>query len=389
MQTYARQPVNFVKGQGARLWDTEDRCYLDALGGIAVCALGHAHPAVTEAIRDQAGKLLHTSNLYGIEYQQQLADRLSEISGMQRTFFCNSGAEANEAAIKIARRYGNLRNIEKPQIIVMENSFHGRTLATLAATGNSKAQQGFEPLPTGFLRVPYDDINAIKQLAAEHNDIVAILVEPIQGEGGINIPADGYLQSLRQLCDQHGWLLMLDEIQTGIGRTGRWFAFQHENILPDVLTSAKALGNGIPVGACLARGEAADILQPGMHGTTFGGNPFATRVALTVIETIATEKLVERAAELGQRFLTHFRTELAGRDNVVDIRGKGMMLGITLNRPCGELVGTALEAGLLINVTAGNVIRLLPPYVLNDTEAAELETGVCQLIQDFPAVASV
>jgi acetylornithine/N-succinyldiaminopimelate aminotransferase len=383
MQTYARLPVCFERGEGVYLWDTQGNRYLDALGGIAVCALGHAQPDVKAAICEQAGLLLHTSNLYQVRSQSLLSEKLCGLSGMQRVFFCNSGAEANEAAIKLARRYAAGKNITQPKIIVMQNSFHGRTLATLSATGNLKAQQGFEPLVEGFLRVPYNDTAAVEQLAAQHKNIVAILVEPIQGEGGINIPAANYLQSLRNLCDRHGWLLMLDEIQSGMGRTGRWFAFQHTDILPDVVTCAKALGNGVPIGACLARGAAADVLQPGSHGTTFGGNPLATRAALAVINVIERDGLLNRAKVLGQRLLAGFKTALGGTAGIVDIRGQGLLLGIELDRDCAELVTLALAEGLLINVTAGRVIRLLPPYILSDAEADQIVTAVAQLVRDF------
>lgn len=387
MQTYSRLPVCFERGSGAYLWDTEGKRYLDALGGVAVCALGHAHPDITDAIRDQAGKLLHTSNLYQVRHQQALGDRLTRLSGMERAFFCNSGAEANEAAIKIARRYASGRNIAQPKIIVMEGSFHGRTLATLSATGNAKVQQGFGPLVEGFLRVPYDNVPAVAALAEDKN-IVALLVEPVQGEGGINIPARDYLPALRTLCDRNGWLLMLDEIQSGTGRTGRWFAFQHAGILPDVLTCAKALGNGMPIGVCLARGAAAEMLQPGSHGTTFGGNPLATRVALAVLETIERDGLLARAAALGERMLEGFRKNLGKTPGVKGIRGLGLLLGIELDRDCGELVKHALAEGLLINVTAGRVVRLLPPYILTDAEADTIVEAVSSLVQRFTATST-
>lgn len=380
MQTYARLPVTFSHGEGAYLWDLDQRRYLDALAGIAVCALGHAHPAITEAVSDQAGKLIHTSNLYGVELQQKLADKLCSLSNMQRAFFCNSGAEANEAAIKIARRYGNQHG--KYKIITMHGSFHGRTLATLTATGNPKVKEGFQPLPDGFVHAAYDDIDAIKKLAESEPDICAVLVEPIQGEGGINILADGYLASLRDICDKHNWLLMIDEIQTGTGRCGQWFAFQYEAIQPDVVTVAKALGNGLPIGACLATGPAAETLQPGTHGTTFGGNPLAARVALTVIETIEKDKLVQHCQELGEYMLNQFKQQLLNNDNVVDIRGKGLMIGIELKQPCTELVKQALDKQILINVTAQNVIRLLPPYVINRDQADTIVETVCSLIKE-------
>ena len=385
MHTYQRLPVTFEHGEGAWLVDTEGRRYLDALGGIAVCGLGHAHPALTAAISDQAGKLLHTSNLYGIAQQQQLGETLCRLSGMQRVFFGNSGAEANEAAIKLARLYAHKRGIEKPAIVVMENSFHGRTLATLSATGNRKVQAGFEPLVQGFVRVPFNDLEAIRAVAENRSDVVAVLVEPIQGEGGIQIPDEGYLEGIRALCDQNQWLMMLDEIQTGMGRTGRYFAFQHGQAVPDVMTLAKALGNGVPIGACLARDIAADLFAPGNHGSTFGGNPLACRAGLTVCETLESDDLVARAARLGEILLARFGETLSGQAAVTDIRGRGLMIGIELDRPCGELVGMALQAGLLINVTAGNVVRLLPPLILSDEEAERLADTTVQLINEFVA----
>ena len=385
MATYARLPVQFERGEGVWLWDTEGRQYLDALSGIAVCALGHAHPGVAQAIADQARRLVHTSNLYGITLQEQLAERLCKLSGMERAFFCNSGAEANEAAIKIARLYGHGREVATPTVIVMENSFHGRTLATLTATGSRKVQAGFEPLVQGFIRVPYNDLQAIKTVADNSNDVVAVLVEPIQGEGGINVPDPDYLLGMRRICDDHGWLLMLDEIQTGMGRTGEWFACQHSGMLPDVITVAKALGNGVPIGACLARGTAAGLMHPGNHGTTFGGNPLATRAALAVLDAIEQERLVAHAAELGQQLLEGFRQQLAGLPGVKEIRGLGLMIGIELDRPCAELVGRALESGLLINVTAERVIRLLPPLVTTAHQGQMIVEKVSELVREFLA----
>jgi len=385
MATYARLPVQFERGEGVWLWDTEGRQYLDALSGIAVCALGHAHPGVTQAIADQARRLVHTSNLYGITLQEQLAERLCKLSGMERAFFCNSGAEANEAAIKIARLYGHGREVATPTVIVMENSFHGRTLATLTATGSRKVQAGFEPLVQGFIRVPYNDLQAIKTVADNSNDVVAVLVEPIQGEGGINVPDPDYLSGMRRICDDHGWLLMLDEIQTGMGRTGEWFACQHSGMLPDVITVAEALGNGVPIGACLARGTAAGLMHPGNHGTTFGGNPLATRAALAVLDAIEQERLVAHAADLGQQLLEGFRQQLAGLPGVKEIRGLGLMIGIELDRPCAELVGRALESGLLINVTAERVIRLLPPLVTTAHQGQMIVEKVSELVCEFLA----
>ncbi|MBP6261110.1 MAG: aspartate aminotransferase family protein [Chromatiaceae bacterium] len=376
MATYRRLPVTFTHGEGAWLWDETGKRYLDALSGIAVCGLGHAHPAVRDALCEQAGSLIHTSNLYQIAAQTELGARLTTCAGMDRVFFGNSGAEANEAAIKLARLHGHHRGIEKPAILVMENSFHGRTLATLSATGNRKVQAGFEPLVQGFVRVPYNDVGAVETAAANRQDIVAVLVEPIQGEGGINIPAPDYLPRLRAICDRQGWLLMLDEIQTGMGRTGRLFAHQHTGIQPDVMTLAKGLANGVPIGACLARGVAATVLGPGSHGSTFGGNPLACRAASVVLEILERDHLVDRAARLGKQLQAGFRQALARQAGVRDIRGLGLMIGIELDRPCAELVGQALEAGLLINVTAERVIRLLPPLIL---EAGQVELLVDQL----------
>ncbi len=384
MHTYAPLPVTFDKGDGCWLWDTEGKRYLDALGGIAVCGLGHAHPAVTEAICQQAGQLIHTSNLYHIAHQQALADKLTVLAGMERVFFSNSGAEANEAAIKLARLHGHSRGIEKPTVIVMEGSFHGRTLATLSATGNRKVQAGFEPLVSGFLRVPYNDLDAIAAVAKNNQNVVAVLVEPIQGEGGIRIPDDNYLPGIRALCNDNNWLMMLDEIQTGMGRSGQWFAHQQQSdATPDVMTLAKALGNGMPIGACLARGAAAHTFQPGNHGSTYGGNPLVCRVALSVIDTIEKEKLCERAASLGTRLLTAFGEQLADVEGVNEIRGKGLLLAIELDRPCAELVKIALAEGLLINVTANNVVRLLPPLIMTDDEATQLVEQLSTLIRDF------
>ncbi len=381
MSNYARQPVTFVKGEGAWLYDDKGKTYLDALSGIAVCGLGHSHPAITTAICDQAKQLIHTSNLYGILHQSSLAQKLAEITGMETAFFCNSGAEANEAAIKIARLYGHQRGYKKPTIIVTEDSFHGRTLATLTATGNPKVKIGFDPLPEGFIHVPYNDIASIEKLAQENKDIVAILVEPIIGEGGILIPDDDYLAKIREICNRHHCLMLLDEIQTGMGRTGKWCAYQYTDIKPDVLTLAKGLGNGMPIGSCLARGEAAQILQPGTHGSTFGGNPLVCKTALAVIETI--EHLLPRIQKLGQYFYQQFISNLANIEGVESIRVKGLMIGIELNKPCGQLVSQALEKQLLINVTAERVVRLLPPFIITDEQANSIITTVSNLIQTF------
>lgn len=383
MNTYGTRTLTLVKGEGSRVWDDQGKSYLDAISGIAVCALGYSHPAVTKAIAEQAGTLIHTSNLYNIPQQQRLGDLLIKVSGMDKAFFSNSGAEANEAAIKIARKYGNDKGVKSPTVIVMNNSFHGRTMATLTATGNTKVQIGFEPLVEGFVRVPYDDVPAVKAAIAEHKNIVAILVEPVQGEGGVRVPAKNYLNELRALADQHGLLLMLDEIQTGNGRTGTYFAYQHNGILPDVVTTAKGLGNGMPIGACLARGKAADVLQAGNHGTTFGGNPLACSAGIAVVETLQSSGLIERAKALGDKLLNDFKTALANNDKVVDIRGKGLMIGIELNAPCGDLVQKGRDSGVLINVTAMNTIRLLPTFILTDAEADELVAKVVKLVTEF------
>ncbi len=382
MPTYGRLPVSFTKGEGVYLWDTEGQQYLDALSGIAVCNIGHTHPRVVDAICQQAGTLMHTSNLYGIEQQEALADRLAEKSGMEHIFFSNSGAEANEAAIKLARKYGHSKGIKTPTIIVMESSFHGRTMATLTATGNRKAQVGFEPLVSGFVRVPYNDIEAIQNVAKNNKDIVAILVEPVQGEGGVRVPTMGYLESLREICDNNEWLLMVDEVQSGIGRTGKWFAHQHCGIKPDVMTLAKGLGNGMPIGACLVAGPAVGVLVAGNHGSTFGGGPLACAAANAVLDVIKEGELCKQAAELGLYILDQFKARLADNTHVKDIRGKGLMIGIELDQDAPHLVRAALEEHkLLINVTAGNVIRLLPPMIMTHAQADQMIDGVCALIE--------
>jgi len=383
MRNYAPLPVSFSHGEGSRIWDTNGKEYFDILGGIAVAALGHAHPAVTKAICEQAGQLIHTSNLYNIDLQGKLADQLCLHAQLDKAFFCNSGAEANEAAIKLARLYGHNKGIDIPQIIVMQGSFHGRTMATLSATGNPKIQAGFDPLVQGFIHVPYNDVAAVEKLVTENKAIVAILVEPVTGEGGVRIPADDYLNKLRDICDAHDWLLMLDEIQSGMCRTGKWFAHQHNGIKPDVMTLAKALGNGVPIGACLAGPKAADIFQPGNHGSTYGGNPLACRAALAVVETMEQDKLDQRAAELGDKILQGFNDKLKSVSGIKEIRGKGLMIGIELDRPCSELVGQALAAGLLINVTANSVVRLLPPLIISDDEAARIVNDISSLIENF------
>jgi len=385
MNTYNRQPVTFVRGEGAFLWDTEGKRYLDAIMGVAVCGLGHAQPDITEAMCDQARTLIHTSNIYGIAWQEALADRLSSISGMDKVFFCNSGAEANEAAIKLARLHGHRKGLSDPHIVVMESSFHGRTLATLSATGNRKVQAGFEPLVSGFVRVPHGDVDTLRQVAANDRNIVAVLVEPIQGEGGIRVPTMGYLEVVREICDAHGWLMMVDEVQTGIGRTGKWFGFQHCDVLPDVVSLAKGLGNGVPIGACLAAGAASELFGPGNHGSTFGGNPLMCRVAHTVLEVIERDGLLARASELGLRIQEGLRSRLHAVSGVVEVRGKGLMIGVQLDRPCGALVSQALQRGLLINVTADSVIRLLPALVMTDEQTETLIATLVELITAFLA----
>jgi len=383
MSTYSRLPVSFVRGEGAYLFDTEGNKYLDALSGIAVCSVGHANPQVADAIAEQARTLIHTSNIYGIPHQAELGEKLCMLSGMDKVFFGNSGAEANEAAIKLARLYGKKKGIERPKIIVMSGSFHGRTLATLSATGSRKVQAGFSPLVEGFVRVNYNDIEAIEKIAENNADISAILVEPIQGEGGIIVPDAGYLTRIREICDRKDWLMMLDEIQTGIGRTGEWFAFQHEKITPDVMTLAKALGNGVPIGACLAAGKASDVFSPGTHGSTFGGNPLVTRVALEVLKIVEAQDLRANATKMGKYLLEQFKRELASVEGVKAIRGRGLMLGIELNKDCGELVSMALEQKLLINVTAGKTIRLLPPLIITQEQADEIVKTVVISIKKF------
>lgn len=385
MNTYGQRSLTLTRGQGATVWDDTGKAYLDALSGIAVCGLGHAHPAVTRAVAAQTETLVHCSNLYNIPVQKQLADRLCQLSGMTNVFFGNSGAEANEAAIKLARLYGNQRKVKLPTIIVMEKAFHGRTLATLTATGNRKVQAGFEPLVSGFVRAPFNDIEALNTIASNNSDIVAVLVEPIQGEGGVALPSSGYLKELRALCDRHEWLLMLDEVQTGNGRTGTFFNYQHSGILPDVVTTAKGLANGFPLGACLASGVAATLLQPGNHGSTFGGNPVVCAAALATLETLVSDNLCERATVLGERIRNGLDKALQGCTAIKDIRGQGLMIGIELDRPCGELVQRAADAGLLINVTAEQVVRLLPPLILSDSEADQLVNALAPLIIDFVA----
>lgn len=383
MNTYARQAVAFSHGKGAWLWDEQGNKYLDALCGIAVTGLGHAHPAISKAICEQAEKLIHTSNIYQVREQALLAERLRDISGLEQVFFSNSGAEANEAAIKIARLYGHNKGIAQPAIITTDKSFHGRTLATLTATGNRKVQAGFEPLVSGFLRVPYNNIEAIEAIAASNTQVVAVLVEPIQGEGGINLPDQEYLPRLREICNDNDWLLMLDEIQTGMGRSGQWFGFQHYNFNPDIMTLAKGLANGVPIGACLADTKAADIFQPGNHGSTFGGNPLACHAALATIDCIESNGLIARAAALGNRIKSGIASGLSDNPLLKEVRGQGLLIGIELTRDCAELVKKGLQAGILINVTADKVIRLLPPLILSDSEADQIADKVVKLIQEL------
>ena len=385
MNTYARLPLAFTHGQGCRVFDEAGKGYLDALAGIAVSTLGHAHPRLVKAIADQAGRILHASNLYRIREQEQLADRLAALADMDEVFLCNSGCEANEAAIKLARMFGHQKGIDLPAIVVMEKAFHGRTLATLSATGNRKVQAGFEPLVGGFVRVPFDDLAAVEHVAANNQNVVAVLIEPIQGEGGINVAHAEYLQGLRRICDARGWLLMFDEIQCGLGRTGEWFACQHAGVRPDVMTLAKGLGSGVPIGACLAAGAAAGVFKPGNHGSTFGGNPLACTAALTTLAVIEEEGLLKRATVLGQKLRDDFAKALAGQAGIVAIRGDGLMIGIELDRPCGELVMRAMERGLLINVTADKVVRLLPALVFSDADAQELVAVLSALIREFLA----
>ncbi len=381
MRAYARQPVSFVRGSGARLWDEQGVEYLDAIAGVAVTSLGHAHPEIAAVIAEQAGLLLHTSNVFRIDWQERLGERLCALTDMQKAFFCNSGAEANETALKLARLHGHRKQVAQPQILVMENGFHGRSFATLAATGNPANQRGFEPLMPGFLRVPYNDIDAVRRMAEQSPNIVAVLIEPVQGEGGIRVASADYLRELRALCDQHDWLLMLDEIQAGMGRTGAWFGYQHAGIAPDVLTLAKALGNGFPIGACLARGQAANLFSPGQHGSTFGGNPLACRVACSVLDIMARDNLPARAAVLGDRLLAGLQKTLSDHPDVIAIRGQGLMAGIELNRPCQELVVRALaEQRLLITVTRDTIIRLLPPLICDEAQIDEIVTRLSRLL---------
>jgi len=381
MNTYAPLPVAFVRGEGAWLWDENGKRYLDAISGLGVCALGHAHPAIAAVISEQASTLIHTGNLFRIPWQEKLADRLAEITHTDRIFFGNSGAEAIECALKITRIIGHEKGIDKPSVIVMDHSFHGRTMAALSATGSRKAQAGFEPLVSGFIRAPFNDVDAIKKIAQRSNDITAVMLEPIQGEAGIRIPDPGYLAKLRNICDEQGWLLIVDEIQSGLCRTGRWYAHQHEEIRPDILTTAKALANGLPVGACAARGHAAEALSPGRHGSTFGGNPLVSRAACTVLDVMQSENLSERAMQTGQYMLGAFRDRLEGNTAVREIRGKGLMIGIELESEANHLKIQAMENSVLLNITQDRVIRLLPPLIIDTEQADEIIDVVCSLIE--------
>ncbi len=383
MNTYARLPVAFAYGQGGWLFDEAGKRYLDALAGIAVNTLGHGHPRLVSALTAQAAKLIHTSNLYRIPQQEQLADRLASLAGMDEVFFCNSGCEANEAAIKLARLYGHQRGVDTPAIIVMDKAFHGRTLATLSATGSRKVQAGFEPLVSGFVRVPFDDLATIEGVAQHNANVVAVLFEPIQGEGGINLAHHDYMRALRRICSERGWLFMVDEVQCGLGRTGKWFAHQHAGITPDVMTLAKGLGSGLPIGACLASGRAAGVFKPGNHGSTFGGNPLACVAALTTLDVIESDGLMLNAHALGERIRAGFASALANTKGVVDIRGDGLMIGIELDRPCGEIVQRGLDAGVLLNVTADKVVRMLPPLIFSEADADQLVAMASALIRDF------
>jgi acetylornithine aminotransferase len=386
MQTYAPQPVAFARGEGAWLWDTEGKRYLDALAGIAVNGLGHAHPVLLRALSEQAAKLIHTSNLFRVPEQERAAERVCALAAMDNAFFCNSGSEANEAAIKLARLHGHQRGIENPSIVVMEKAWHGRTLATLSATGSRKAQAGFEPLMGGFLRVPYNDLAAIER-PADNQSIVAALLEVLQGEGGIHVAGAEYLRKLRELCDRRQWLLMIDEVQSGIGRTGKWFAHQWAGIVPDVMSLAKGLGSGVPIGACLARGVAAKVFKPGNHGTTFGGGPLVSVAALTTLDVIEKDGLLDHALRMGEVIKGGLERELAGVAGVVEIRGQGLMIGVELAVACAQLVPRALEAGLVINVTAEKVVRLLPPLVIREPEARQVVSILAPLVKTFLAQA--
>jgi acetylornithine/N-succinyldiaminopimelate aminotransferase len=383
MNTYARLPVAFVRGQGVWLYDEAGKAYLDALAGIAVNTLGHAHPRLVRALSEQIGRVIHTSNLFQVPLQEQAADRIAAITGLDEVFFCNSGLEANEAAIKVARKYGHDRGIAEPAIIVMEKAFHGRSLATLSATGSRKVQAGFEPLVQGFVRVPLNDLEAVRQVAERNRNVVAVFVEPIQGEGGINVSRLDYLRGLKEICERNEWLFMSDEVQCGLGRTGKWFVYQHAGIQPDVVPLAKGLGSGVPVGACVVGGRAKGIFKPGNHGSTFGGNPLAMCAVVTTLDTMQDEDLLANALKVGDAIREGLAAALAGLDGVVEVRGMGMMIGLELDRPCGEIVNTALARGLVVNVTADSVIRILPPLVMSGAEGRQVVERLAPIVREF------
>ena len=383
MKTYGRLPIALSHGRGCWLWDTEGKKYLDGLAGIAVNTLGHGHPKLVPALHDQVAKLIHSSNYYLVPLQEQLAAKLCEISGMTNVFFCNSGLEANEAALKIARKYGHDRGIERPEIVVYEAAFHGRSIATLSATGNAKIQAGFGPLVEGFVRVPLNDVAAIEKVAATNRNVVAVFLEVIQGEGGIRPTTVAYLKEVRRICDERGWLLMLDEVQCGMGRTGKWFAHQWAGIRPDVMPLAKGLGSGVPIGAVVCGPKAADVMGPGNHGTTFGGNPLAMRAGVETLRIMEEERLLENAAAVGQVLKAGLEKELAGVAGIVEVRGQGLMIGIELDRPCGVILNRACDAGLLLSVTADKVIRLVPPLILSIAEADEIVAILAPLVKTF------
>jgi acetylornithine aminotransferase len=383
MNTYAPAPVAFVRGEGAWLWDEDGKRYLDAISGLGVCALGHAHPAIADVISEQASTLIHTGNLFRIPWQEKLAEKLAGITQTERVFFGNSGAEAIECALKIVRAIGHERGFENPGVIVMEHSFHGRTMAALSATGSRKVQAGFEPLVSGFIRAPFNDVKAIENISEHSNEITAIMLEPIQGEAGIRVPDPGYLEKLRSICDENGWMLIVDEIQSGLCRTGRWYAHQHEDVLPDILTTAKALANGLPIGACAARGAAADALSPGRHGSTFGGNPLVSRTACAVLDLMQSEDIAGRARETGDFMLDAFRNRLDSAPGVREIRGKGLMIGIELDAEANHLKKAALQKGVLLNITRDTVIRLLPPLIIDREQAEQIVGVVCSLVEEL------
>jgi len=385
MNTYARQPVAFAKGQGVWLWDEAGKKYLDALAGIAVNTLGHNHPRLVRALSEQIARVIHTSNLFRIPVQEAAADRVAAITGLDEVFFCNSGLEANECALKVARKYGHDRGVAEPAIIVMENAFHGRSLATLSATGSRKVQAGFEPLVQGFVRVPLNDLEAVRQVAAHNRNVVAVFIEPIQGEGGINVARLEYLRGLKEICDRHEWLFMSDEVQCGLGRTGKWFVYQHAGFLPDVVPLAKGLGSGVPVGACVTGGRAKGVFKPGNHGSTFGGNPLAMTAVVTTIDTMRDEDLLANALKVGDAVREGLAAALAGVAGVTEVRGRGLMVGVELNRPCGEIVARALDAGLVLNVTADNVVRLLPALIMSEAEGREVVERLVPLVREFLA----